>query len=62
MTRFPRRIYCRREPDGRLSFSETLLGFRGARAETIAVYLCDGNEELTDLEGVDVTREPQSER
>ena len=62
MKRFPARIYCRREPDGRLNFSETLLGFRGARFETIAVYVLEGNEQLTDLEGSDVTREPQPER
>ena len=62
MKRFPPRIYCRREPDGQLTFSQTLLGFRGARSETIAVYLLDGNEQLTDLEGADVNREPQTER
>ena len=62
MKRFPPRIYCRREPDGQLNFSETLLGFRGARFETIAVYVLEGNEQITDLEGAEVTREPQSGR
>ena len=62
MKRFPSRIYCRREPDGRLNFSETLLGFRGARFETIAVYVLEGNEQITDLEGAEVTREPQTSR
>lgn len=60
MIRFPKRIYCRREPDGALSFSETLLGFRGRR-ETIAVYLYDGNEELTNLEGQEVTKQTPGE-
>lgn len=59
--RFPKRIYCRREPDGVLSFSETLLAFRGRR-EVIAVYLLDGNEELTNLEGQEVTRQAPGER
>lgn len=60
MMKFPKRIYCRREPDGQLNFSETLLAFRGRR-EHIAVYEFGGVEELTNLvEGQEVTRQAES--
>lgn len=59
--RFPKRIYCRREPDGRLNFSETLLAFRGRR-EHIAVYEFGGVEELVNIKGEEVTKQESPER
>lgn len=59
--RFPKRIYCRREPDGQLNFSETLLAFRGRR-EHVAVYELGGVEELVNIKGEEVTKQAPGDR